>query len=243
VRPSSIAVLVFFSFAAVAEGPPTGAETEDLLRKASAQELINIGKETLGQMSIYRMRMTKRERVGGKVRNAQDVDVLVREHPLAVRAEWVGGDAKGRKLLFDEGLRKKEMRVHEAGLLGMVGAVWIDINGGLAHGDTNHKVTEMPLSSLLDQLQADFDRAAPVGGFAREDLGWDASAHWCILFTAPPKVPTYAQTARICIDPVARLPAEVEIHDAKGFLEDFRYGNIRAAPDAGSELTLSAAGL
>jgi hypothetical protein len=242
VRPSALAYLSLFSFAAAAEAP-SKTQAEDLLRKASAQELISIGKETIGQMPLYRMRMTKRERVGGKIRNSQDVEVLVRERPLAVRAEWVAGDAKGRRLLFDEGLRKNQMRVREAGFLGIAGAVWIDIGGGLAHGDTNHKVTEMPLSSLLDQLQADFDRAAPAGGFSREDQGWDSSDHWCILFTAPPKIPTYAQTARICIDPIARLPAEVEIHDTQGFLEDFRYSNVRAAPDAGSELTLSAAGL
>jgi hypothetical protein len=242
VRPSALAYLGLLSFAAAAEAP-SKTQSEDLLRKASAQELIEIGKETIGQMPIYRMRMTKRERVGGKVRNSQDVEVLVRERPLAIRAEWVAGDAKGRRLLFDEGLRKNQMRVREAGFLGIAGAVWIDINGGLAHGDTNHKVTEMPLSSLLDQLQADFDRAAPAGGFSREDQGWDSSDHWCILFTAPPKIPTYAQTARICIDPLARLPAEVEIHDRQGFLEDFHYTNVRAVPDAGSELTLSAAGL
>ncbi|HEX4621264.1 MAG TPA: DUF1571 domain-containing protein [Myxococcaceae bacterium] len=241
-RPPAIAFLGLMSLTAAAE-VPAKAQSEDLLRKASAQELINIGKETIGQMPVYRMRMTKRERVGGKVRNSQDVDVLVRERPLAIRAEWVGGDAKGRRLLFDEGLRKKEMRVREAGFLGIAGAVWIDIDGGLAHGDTNHKVTEMPISSLLDLLQADFDRAAPAGGFSREDQGWDSSDHWCILFTAPPKIPTYAQTAKICIDPIARLPAEVEIHDTKGFLEDFRYTNVRPAPDAGSDLTLSAAGL
>jgi hypothetical protein len=243
VRSLAIAVLSLLALAGLADAPPTRTQTEEILRKASAQELINIGKETLEQMPLYRMRLTKRERVGGKVRNTQDVDVLVRERPLAVRAEWVAGDAKGRRLLFDEGLRKKQMRVHEAGVLGLVGAVWIDVDGSLARGDTNHKVTEMPLSSLLDQLQADFDRAAPAGGFTREDLGWDASDHWCVRFTAPPKVPTYAQTARVCIDPVGRLPAEVEIHDAQGFLEDFRYSNVRPAPDAGSELTLTAAGL
>ena len=85
--------------------------------------------------------------------------------------------------------------------------------------------------------------ARPLGGPEREDLGWDASRHWCIRFTAPPGLRAEGRVIRICFDVAQRLPAEVEIEDDAGFLESYRYLHVTPAPGEAASFNLAAAGV
>jgi hypothetical protein len=221
----------------------TRSELEARIRRATPEELVAYGRAAVSTMPIYRMHVAKRERIDGTVGAVQEIDALVREAPLAVRAEWAKGDMAGRKVLYDSTVRAHQMRAREAGILGWVGAVWIDTGSSLTRRDTRHAVTELPLSSALDQLQRNFDASRPLGGPKREDLGWDEHGHWCVRFTAPPGFVAYGRVIRLCFDVERRLPAEVEISDEQGLVESFAYSQVRPAPGAESELTARAAGL
>jgi hypothetical protein len=219
------------------------AEKAELIRQSSAADLIARGFEALDQMPNYRMNVVKRERVRGVVGAAQEMEVYIRDNPLAVRAKWLSGPGSGRKLLYDAALKAGQMRVREAGLLGIVGAVWVGVDSNLAKRDSNHQITEMRLRSLMDLLRLDFKRAESKGGFGREDLGWNKNGHWCIRFTAPKQAETYAQVALICLEGEKLLPAEVEIQDKVGFLESFYYRNVKPVSDSKEIFGYAAAGL
>ena len=109
------------------------AETEQLLRESRAR---------IDALGTYRMTFVKEERLANGWVGPQTMELVVREHPFAVRARVVDGPNKGRKFLFDFTQRKQELRVREAGLLGFT-ALWIDIDSDLTRDDTRHPVTEL----------------------------------------------------------------------------------------------------
>jgi hypothetical protein len=196
------------------------------LRASSAQELVALGREGVRRLGTYRARVTKQERVGGRLLPPQTLDILIQPAPRALRLEYVEGPKAGRKVIWSEE-RPKQMLVREGGLLGVM-SVWLDVDGGLAHGDTNHQVTELGFGPLLDIMAADLTKAARYGGHQRQDVGLDPAGRYCLVFVAPRAAPNlYAQRARLCIDPRLAVPVELEVHDRSGFLERYRYTNVR----------------
>ena len=115
------------------------------------------------------------------------------------------------------------------GELGKIGAsLWLDVDGGLAHGDTNHDVTDLGFASLLDLIERDLRKAAPHGGHGRQDEGFDAAGNYCLTFTAPAGVVgLYAARTRLCTDPRLAVPVQIEVQDGAGFLERYDYAQVR----------------
>lgn len=196
------------------------------MRATSPEELVTLGREAVRRVGAYRARLVKQERLGGKINPAQTVEITVQPAPRAMRLEYVEGPKAKRRVIWTA-RRPKEMLVREGGLLGVM-SVWIDIDGRLAHGDTNHKVTDLGFGPLLDIIASDLRKAAPYGGHIRHDEGIDAAGDYCMVFTAPAAAKdVYAQQTRLCIDRQLALPVRVEVNDRAGFLERYHYTQIR----------------
>lgn len=166
---------------------------------------------------------------------AQTIQLTIRERPQAIRAEFVAGPAAGRKVIYDSTVRRDEVRVREAGLLGLAGAVWLGIDNPLTRRDTNHPIVHLGFAPLIALLRADFERATRFGGFARQDDGFDREGRYCTRYTAPASATgLYAKAARIAVDPEQMLPTRVEVDDAKGPLEVMAYRDVApaATPDS-----------
>ncbi|HEY2730919.1 MAG TPA: DUF1571 domain-containing protein [Polyangia bacterium] len=203
--------------------PPALAER---LRATSPEELIGLGREGVRRLGTYRARLLKQERVGGKLLPAQTMEVVVQPSPRAQRLEYVEGPKSGRKVIWTQ-KRPSEMLVREAGILG-IASLWIDLNGGLAHGDTNHSVTELGFAPLLDLVASDLHKGQAFGGLVRKDQGFDGSGAYCMEYTAPPGAKgLYAQRTRLCVDAKLGLPVKIEVYDGQGFLERYEYTNVR----------------
>lgn len=220
------------------------AELAALVRAVPDTRLLELGRGAVRELGIYSARMQKQERVGGKLLPPQVMAITVREKPYAVRMEVIDGPKKGRRILYNEELRKGEFRVREAGLLGIT-ALWLDLDSKLAKRDTNHPVTALGFGSILRHLEDDLRRGAPLGGHARRDEGFDARGRWCLVFTAPAAAKNlYAQRTRMCLDLALGLPVELEVHDGQGLLEKAAFADVRPqlTPPAGF-FTPEAAGL
>lgn len=214
------------------------------IRELPPEALLAAGQKALAQLGTYSARLVKQERVGGKLEPAQTLKLLLREDPLAVRIDFVEGPAKGRKVLFDSSTRPKEMRVKEPGMLGMVGALWLNLDNGLARRDTNHRVTDLGLGALLRLMKKDVEGSRPHGGLIRRDEGFDARGRYCVVYTAPPNARgLYAQKTRVCFDVETLLPMEVQVHDRHGLLETFAWSEIAPASADEKTFSLEAAGL
>jgi uncharacterized protein DUF1571 len=204
--------------------PPAAFAQE--LRQTSTDELLRLGREGVRRLGTYRARLTKQERVGGRILPWQTLQIVVQPAPGALRLEYVQGPKAGRIVLWNA-RRPAEILVREAGLLGIV-SVWLDLDGSLARGDTNHRATDLGFGPLLDLVERDVRGAAAAGGHQRHDDGFDAAGHYCLTFTAPPGARgLYAEQTRLCIDPQLGLPVDIEVRDRTGFLERFRYTDVR----------------
>jgi hypothetical protein len=197
------------------------------LRATPPDDLITLGREGVRRLGTYRARLLKQERVGGKLLPAQSMEIIVQPAPRAQRLEYVEGPKKGRKVIWTD-KRPGEMLVREAGILG-IASLWIDLNGGLAHGDTNHSVTELGFGPLLDLVASDLRKGRAYGGHVRKDEGFDGSGAYCMEYTAPPGAKDlYAQRTRLCVDAKLGIPVKIEVYDRQGFLERYEYTNVRS---------------
>jgi hypothetical protein len=202
------------------------AELAARLQAISAEDLIALGRESLRTLGTYRARLVKQERVGGKVLPAQTIEVTVRPSPRALRLEYVEGPKSGRRVVWTPS-RPSEMLVREAGILG-VASMWIDLNGSLARGDTNHSATEIGFGPIFDLLSNDLRKGRDQGGLIRKDEGYDGSGNYCMVYTAPAGAKgLYAERTRLCIDVKLALPVKIEVNDRQGFLERYEYTNVR----------------
>src|SRR5690348_15266779 len=86
-------------------------EVVAILAKLTPGELIATSRSVVKDLGVYEVKMTKEERVGSKVLPAQTIRVTMRESPRAARLEFIEGPSKGRKVLYNEEIKKREMRV------------------------------------------------------------------------------------------------------------------------------------
>ena len=205
----------------------------ELFATTPVDVLLEAGKSAAAQLGTYESRVTKRERVGGKQMKPQTLALTVRQSPRAVRLEILDGPAKGRKVVYDATVKKNELRVREAGVLGLAGPMWIDVNSGMTRSDTNHPIMDFAFTNIIEVLEDNFKKGEALGGFTRKDEGFDTAGRYCITFTAPPGGQhLYATRARICMDPVLALPVIMEIDDAKGPLERFDFRDVKPVTQA-----------
>lgn len=205
--------------------PP--AALAERLRNTSPEDLITLGHEGVRRLGTYRARLLKQERVDGKVLPAQTMEIVVQPTPRAQRLEYVAGPKTGRRVIWTH-KRPDEMLVREAGILGLT-SLWIDLDGRLARGDTNHSIKELGFAPLLDLVNSDLRKARAHGGHLRKDQGFDDSGAYCMEYTAPAGATgLYAQRTRLCVDAKLALPVKIEVHDQRGFLERYEYTDVRS---------------
>lgn len=209
-------------------------QLSSVLGKLATHTWTELGRQGIAALGTYRVQLTKRERIKGELGAPQTLDLHVRPAPLAFRIDFLRGPSAGRRALYNAELRKDEIRVKEAGMLGLAGAVWLHLDNPLTRRDTNHRSTEIGLSALLDLIERDIELAKPFGGHTRRDEGLDARGFFTSVFTAPETSHgLYAKSTRVGFDPAASLPMRIEVHDDAGFLESYEYKALESvAPPA-----------
>lgn len=221
------------------------AELEEVLRATTPEQLVAQGQKSVAKLGTYSATLIKNERVKGSMIGEQTIKVLIREDPFGARLDYTDGPGKGRRATYDSPTRPKELRVKEAGMLGIVGAVWIDIDSSLTRAESNHAVTELGFGPLLRLMKRDAD-AVRAQGFAMQqtEQSFDKNGYWCVTFIPQPGAKNlYAAKTRVCMDGDQLLPLVVEVHDAKGLLETYRWKDVKAETLAADAFTPKGAGL
>ncbi len=203
-------------------------EREDFYRALDSAQFIALGRKALAGLGVYRARLVKSERVGKRTCGPDVVEITVRENPRAVLVDFVGGQHKGRRALYNVQLRPHEMLARESGILGLF-PLWLSLDSGLARRDTNHSIAEVGFGAMMDLMQRDQTNAAAAGGYRRQNEGFDARGLYCILFSAPPGARNlYAKRLRFCVDGGLGLPLKIEIFDDQGLRERVEYLDLHA---------------
>ncbi|MFL5321289.1 MAG: DUF1571 domain-containing protein [Myxococcaceae bacterium] len=220
-------------------------EIEALLRASTPDQLIAQGQKSVAKLGTYSSTLIKRERIKGELLDDQTIKVLIREDPFGARMDYTDGPGKGRRAAYDSSANAKELRVKEAGLFGIVGGVWVDINSSLTRAESNHPITDLGLSSLLRLMKRDVDAAKAQGATMQQsEQGFDAQNNWCVTFSPSAGAKNlYASKTRVCMDGEQMLPVIVEVHDKQGLLETYRWKNVKAEVVASDAFTAKGAGL
>lgn len=219
-------------------------ELARLVAGISQGTLVALGRQGVAALPLYKTRLIKSERVHGKMITPQTVEVTVRDEPFAFRMDFTHGPSKGRRILYNAELRRDEVRVKEAGVLGFAGAIWLGLDNPLTRGDTNHRAIEIGFRALLDLIEGDMKKAEAAGPHLRTDEGFDDAGVFSAVFEAPKGAKgLYAVSTRIAFDLALSLPTQVTVSDAEGLLETYRYEGIERANVTSEFFTLAGARL
>jgi hypothetical protein len=219
-------------------------ERRALVEALPPLDLLALAKRNAAALGTYSATLARRERVGGRLTERQTTKIWVQPEPFAVLMFVTGGPAKGRRILYNAALRHRELRAREPGLLGRLGAIWVDIDSPLTRGDSNHPIVEIGFSALISLLERNAREALAEGPFARAFTGFEGDAV-CQRFDSPKTSKRlYATSSLICLDLLLGLPVHTEVTDSSGPLEMYWYGDVEPNLSlAGGFFTPAGAGL
>ncbi|MFT3709223.1 MAG: DUF1571 domain-containing protein [Archangium sp.] len=205
----------------------TKDELEQVLKSTKPDVLLALSMQAINAFGPYQYVMVKAERINGTLQNEQTIRTTIREDPNAIRLEYLKGPSAGRKIIYNSSVKKDEFRVREAGLISVLGRLWIPMKSDLTKGDSNHTVAEAGLGSLVKRLQADGARAGDRLTVKHE--GWTSSGHYCSLYTLPDGGKGFDNAStRVCFDPKVGVPMKVEGFDPKGdLLERYAFSDLK----------------
>jgi hypothetical protein len=126
--------------------PPPG--TSDMER---AVALLNDARRHFQDVWDYECTVIKRERVNGQLVPDSLMVMKIRERPFSVYLFCLAPDSeKGQEVCYVAGRNNGMMRVHPAGLLGIIGFVSIDPYDPRAFKENRHPITEAGIGNLLE---------------------------------------------------------------------------------------------
>lgn len=229
-EPSDAAKLLALSLevrkAQVATLSPEGRKA--LITSVPMAELLALEKQAIATLGTYSATMVSRERMNGVLSPPQTIQLWVQPDPFAVRIKNIAGPGTGRLLLYNAAIRNKELRVRDSGFFGIFGGVWIDIDGSLAKGGSNHSITETGFAALVELITRHSNEALKEGALTRTFERIDENGAVCERYDSPKTTKVlYATVSRFCVDPVLMLPVTTEIVDATGLLESFAFTDVK----------------
>ncbi len=126
-----------------------GADHEHPLRPAIRVAAASL--KVLDGLQDYEARLTKRERIEGKLLT-QVMQLKLRESPFSVYLSYEGSHA-GREVLFVRGQNNDQIWTHEgAGLRALVGTVALAPNAAEAMQDSRYPVVEIGMRKMLQTV-------------------------------------------------------------------------------------------
>ncbi|MBX5484158.1 MAG: DUF1571 domain-containing protein [Myxococcaceae bacterium] len=217
------------------------AEIEALFKATPIETLLAVARQNVRALGTYSATVVKTERVDGELIDTQTIDTWVQEKPHAVRMTYVDGPGKGRRVVFNSASAEHghEIRVKEAGLAGLAGPLWIDIDSGLTRKESNYSVTAMSLGAML-QIVTDQMHDCDPRNYIRHDEGMGPNDRYYLRFE--PRQPGRIDL-RLGFDVETGVLSFVEVRDQAGLRErhDWRYVKQRKLPE--NYFTPEAAGL
>eukprot|EP00913_Durusdinium_trenchii_P008919 g8385.t1 len=227
-----------------------GAANSNSLKGKTAllmnQMLLERGMRKLDKVGSYSATFYRRERVAGRLLDAEVMKLKMRHEPFSVYMKWVVGD-KGRELLFVKGQHKDKMLVKLGGVKGrLIPVVKLTPDGDTAMEESRHPVTEIGLMHLAKTIIAfrQQDLALKSGVTCRmfdNQVVNDVSCFCFVVEYANEQASKMYRKSVIFIDKETHLPicvknftwpekssklADKEL-DKDTLIEDYRYSNIQ----------------
>lgn len=214
------------------------AAAEHPLDKAlgMAQESL---KHIRADVKDYTATLVKRERVDGKLGNAEYIFTKVRQEPFSVYMYFLKpDDVAGREVIYVQGANNGNMVVHEAkGAAKLLGTIELNPTAAVAMRGNRYPITEVGIANLTKRL---IDVAENDRQFGECDVQMTASKindRQCTMLQVVHPVPRknfLFHVARVFMDDENKIPIRYESYDwpekAGGppvLIEEYTYLNMK----------------
>jgi hypothetical protein len=220
-KKNVLPALIVITAAAVASGRQAG--TEPGIWVANLEK-------SYAAIDSYTAIFHKQERIDGELREEETISLKFKK-PFKVYMKWIKAPHKGREALYAEGSNKNQVRVHEAGILGLV-TVNLDPNGRQAMQGNRHPITDTGLGNLVKVLGENVIKGLAAGELEFKDYGEDIvyGRKTQKIKLVLPKVKAkdyYCCRAVIHVDLEATVPIKVQIFDRDDLLiENYGFENL-----------------
>jgi hypothetical protein len=198
-----------------------------------ASAILAEAEAALGALKTYKLKLSRIERVGGKLQPEENLSLSIRTEPKAVRLEWPDGPNKGREVIYSSLLDSKMLFVHMANSALPLPAMKIPIDSPLVMKNSRHSITEAGLETVVQHLRL-AERHEAIESQRPDELqykglakppGLDRACNEFVIRAASGDVWT------IDLDPRTHLPCLVTCKDKRGeLIEQNVYRDLTADP-------------
>ena len=152
--------------------PPDNATMRQLAAKDPIAFLENCIFRYNQDVRSYRLKFHKRERINGKLNDAEEIDVCFREKPYSVLFRWKEGARKASAALYVEGENDDKLLVKPTGLGGKIaGVVKRDPEGSDAKKSGRYPLTQFGLKDATLRALASWKDAKAEDALHVEFVG------------------------------------------------------------------------
>jgi hypothetical protein len=230
-------------------GMPMHADAATPPREADGSEggpadwkaILARAEDRLDALRSYQMRVSRIERVNGRLQPEEDILLSIRRDPKAVRLEWSSGPSKGREVIFASNIDPRTLFVHMPSSTIPLPVMKIAVDSPMVMRNSRHSITEAGLDTIVENLRkaesGDKNGRSASGILSykgtKKPAGLDRLCHHFVRQTAS------GETWNVYLDEQSLLPFVVFAEDARGqMIERYVYREIKENP---GELTTAAA--
>jgi hypothetical protein len=107
----------------------------------------------MDEIQDYSATLIKQERIGGKLREKEQLFVKVRHRPVSIYVRFLSpAKFEGRECLYIQGRNDGKLLVHVTGLQRLVGTLALNPIGKLAMSDNRYPIMELGIRRLAERL-------------------------------------------------------------------------------------------
>lgn len=192
---------------------PAAPDPRSLLAQSEAR---------LRRLDTYQVKMSRVERVDGRLQPEEEVVLSVHRQPKEVRLEWASGSSKGREVIYSTRLDDRTLYVHMPKTAIPLPTMKMAIDSPMVTRSSRHSIKEAGLDTIVQNLKNSIDQVdaanAAQGRAAYRGIekppGLDQPCH---VFTR--KSPN-GETWTVFIDARTMLPRMIVAKDPKGQLDE-----------------------
>jgi Protein of unknown function (DUF1571) len=249
-RPGLVALLAVllgsFALAQTARGQSAPAQTQTGMDQAIA--LLTEARLHFEKVRDYECRLIKRENVHGTLLPECVMTMKACNKPLKVFLHCERPDSdRGLEVCYVEGRNEGMMRVHPAGMLGVLGFWSVDPHDPRAFEKNRHCITEAGLGTLLESTARYWDMERRLNKtlvrITDEELGGRACKRIETIHPDSNAGSYYGYRCVLWLDKGTHLPAGAETYDwprpggpeGGNLLESYRYLDLRFNIGVGDE--------
>jgi hypothetical protein len=182
-------------------------------------------------LNTYQVRISRTERVSGRLLPEEQIILSIRRDPKAVRLEWADGPNQGREVIYSSRIDDRSLFVHMPKSAIPLPTMKIPVDSPMVMKNSRHSITEAGFDTIIHNLRKSQDgsQKPDMGRLAYKGVekppGLDRPSH---VFTR--RAPS-GETWTVFLDTQTMMPCMVVAKSESGELDErYIYHEVRENP-------------